>query len=362
MLVLLIFKASRHRHCSQHSKTLNITEHNPSSPPTQSPIVSQNFQFEGPICFRAKSHPSPNQVEMSTSSKRGRGRGRGLRLIQHERNSKEMKESNGEIWCGAFPDDVVVDILSRLPPKPFYRSKCVSKTWLALSSQAFRVNKHLQPTLHGFFHGAISLFQRNLGFTNICDQIHEVDATLRAFSHHDQVEIIDCCNGLLLVKCWSIEPSFASREMYVYNPATRKRTSVEFMPGVDFEDETYFEIFSLAFDPQDQKDISEIGQSQGLLHFMYVNKESHRLLIWVPENSNGQNWILKHQLNLEGMHLGNVLVKNVELHPGKDVIFVLGENGRILSIDLNNGEPNKIYHLRNPSCSSFWLYTPCFPV
>ncbi|KAJ4797612.1 F-box family protein [Rhynchospora pubera] len=390
---------------------------------------------------------------MSTSSKRGRGRGRGRgrRLIQHERNSKDMKASNEENWCGAFPDDVVVDILSRLPPKLFYRSKCVSKTWLALSSAAFPLNKNLQPTLLGFFHGAISVFRRNLGFTNISDRVHEIDATLRAFSYHDEVEIIDCCNGLVLVKCCSIEPSFESRDMYVYNPATRKRTAIELMPKVYFEDETYSEIFSLAFDPQDQshfyvislqqwhspclsydnsfyifssatgkwqrggnmecvskvtqntkgtfldgkvhrvteghqivsidpknntflvtkfdfpglqfrKDLSEIGQSQGLLHFMYVNEESHRLLIWVPENGNQQNWILKHQLNLEGMHLGNVSVKNVKLHPGKDVIFVLGENGRILSIDLNDGEPNKIYYLRNPSCSSFWLYTPCFPV
>ncbi|KAJ4768767.1 F-box family protein [Rhynchospora pubera] len=336
-----------------------------------------------------------------------------------------MAQSNEEIWCDALPDDVVVMILSLLPPNPFFRFKCVSKSWLALSSRALRLNKLLPPTLLGFFYETPSHSPHNIGFTIISNGVRKLDATL-GLSNYDEFQIHDCCNGLVLVSSRISQPSFRSQNMYVYNLATRKRTSIELLPQEHFEDEAYDEVFSLAFDPQyelqfhvvcfrqwhkerwscdnifltfssdsgtwqrggnlqcvskiahkskgayldgrlhrvteeheiasvdpnnntclvtkfdfpglSQNGISEIGQSRGVLHFMFLN-ESHMMSIWVLENDDRQNWILKHQLSLEEM-LVNASFQNIKLHPGKDVIFARGKFGRILSIDLINGKEN----------------------
>ncbi|KAJ4749396.1 F-box family protein [Rhynchospora pubera] len=336
-----------------------------------------------------------------------------------------MAQSNEEIWCDALPDDVVVMILSLLPPKPFFRFKFVSKSWLALSSRALRLNKLLPPTLLGFFYETPSRSPHKIGFTIISNGVRKLDATL-GLSNYDEFQIHDCCNGLVLVTSQFSQPSFRSQNMYVYNLATRKRTSIELLPQEHFEDEAYDEVFSLAFDPQyelqfhvvcfrqwhkerwscdnifltfssdsgtwqrggnlkcvskiahkskgtyldgrlhrvteeheiasvdpnnntclvtkfdfpglSQNGISEIGQSRGVLHFMFLN-ESHMMSIWVLENDDRQNWILKHQLSLEEM-LVNASFQNIKLHPGKDVIFARGKFGRILSIDLINGKEN----------------------
>ena len=43
-------------------------------------------------------------------------------------------ESQKAVTTTLLPDDLVVDILSRLPLKSFCRIKCVCKSWLAFSS------------------------------------------------------------------------------------------------------------------------------------------------------------------------------------------------------------------------------------
>ncbi|KAJ3704333.1 hypothetical protein LUZ61_008038 [Rhynchospora tenuis] len=384
-------------------------------------------------------------MEISTSSECDGG--------QHESN--DTKESNEEIWCGSLPDDVVLEILSRLPPKAFFRSKCVSTTWLALSSPASRLNKLLQPTLLGFFFQT----RKEIGFTNISDGggdgdgVAVVDGTLRYLPHHDRYEILGCCNGLLLVECLDRGPCIATTT-YVYNPATLRHTVIELPPLVEpkLTDELYCTLFSLAFDPRDRLqfhvvcfwhshdeeggctnvfftfsshsgkwqlggtlkcalkitqysngtfldgrlhrvtqgheimsvdpinntclvtkfdspgltdniNFSEIGQSHGLLHFMFGN-QSRRISIWVSENCDLQKWTFKHQLSLDEMHFNYVhgSFQDIKLHPDKDALLVHLGNGHVLSIELRTGKSNEICVLPNTDCPNVWLYMPFFLV
>ncbi|KAJ4821514.1 F-box and associated interaction domains-containing protein [Rhynchospora pubera] len=370
-----------------------------------------------------------------------------------------MKRRNEEIWCGVvLPDDVVVEILSRLHPKSFFRSKCVSKTWLALSSHAFRLNKHLQPTLMGFFYGS-SDKSRPIGFANITGRVNAVDATLSlsALPHQDYIAILDCCNGLLLIVCWDFGRGVGVQRvssshysyMYVYNPAIRKYIAVELIP----EDMEHFATytFSLAFDPQEHsrfhvvcfahsyhegeyinafftfssdsgrwqqggnmgcdlqitksakgtfldgrvhrvtkrheivsvnpvdnsylvtefdfpalsaKGFSEIMQSEGRLHFMFLNSFQN-MSIWVSENGNRQKWIFKHQISLHEVKFigGASWHWNLKLHPEKDALIVHCKNGRIILIDLKTNESIEIFVLPNPKTyPKFWFYKPCYLV
>ncbi|XP_078166418.1 F-box protein At5g07610-like isoform X2 [Carex rostrata] len=144
---------------------------------------------------------------------------------------------------------MVVDILSRLPLKSFFRCKCVSKSWISLSSDAVRLNKHLEPTMRGFFYN----HAYGAGFVNFSSGINkvehvEVDGTMSALSCHDQyLEILDCCNGLLLVKA-SNKKSRSAHDIHVYNPVTR--TLFTLWSYKQLDDKLLYDVFSLAFDPQ----------------------------------------------------------------------------------------------------------------
>ncbi|XP_066393485.1 uncharacterized protein [Miscanthus floridulus] len=51
-----------------------------------------------------------------------------------------------------LPDDILVEILSRVSVKDLHRSKCVSKAWCGLVTDPLH-RKELPQTLHGFFYG-----------------------------------------------------------------------------------------------------------------------------------------------------------------------------------------------------------------
>jgi hypothetical protein len=68
--------------------------------------------------------------------------------------------------AAGFPDDAVVEILSRLPAKDLCRSKCVSKDWCELISDRLRCRK-LPQTLEGFFYGCVDDFSCD------CEDSHE---------------------------------------------------------------------------------------------------------------------------------------------------------------------------------------------
>ncbi|TVU42507.1 hypothetical protein EJB05_08918, partial [Eragrostis curvula] len=55
--------------------------------------------------------------------------------------------------AAGFPDDPFVEILSRIPAKPLFCFKCVSKAWCDLIASRLHGNKSPQ-TLEGFFFGS----------------------------------------------------------------------------------------------------------------------------------------------------------------------------------------------------------------
>ncbi|KAJ1704303.1 hypothetical protein LUZ63_004082 [Rhynchospora breviuscula] len=162
-----------------------------------------------------------------------------------------------------LPDDAVIEILSWLPPKPFFRFKCVSKSWCALSSVAYDLNKHFQPTAHGLFYntlpleaGEVDYFSTNLssvGFVNFSAEAGEVDNTFNVSLDSDNLKVVDCCNGLLLVKGWDLGLGHDT-DLYVYNPAIKNILAVWCLPPPK-RLSRFYEDFSLAFDPYVQSQI-----------------------------------------------------------------------------------------------------------
>ncbi|CAO2150017.1 unnamed protein product [Urochloa humidicola] len=128
-----------------------------------------------------------------------------------------------------LPDDLVLDILGRVPYRSLCRFKAVSPPWLALcTAAALRRNKPPRyRTLSGFLYHCTrqnpdpwGYYGRRYGFINVFKNGQPnpmVDSS--RWSHLprvDDVTLVDCCNGLLLL--W-----VTSADAIVYavcNPAT----------------------------------------------------------------------------------------------------------------------------------------------
>ncbi|CAL4923341.1 unnamed protein product [Urochloa decumbens] len=129
--------------------------------------------------------------------------------------SKEMRNP-----ATRLTDDLIVEILSRLPVKSLCRFRCVSKLWRGLISHPDH-RKKLPQTLAGFFYHTTSrerFPESARHFTNVTGWGEPlIRPSLSFLPGH--IDILDCCNGLLL--CRSQTAASASQYI-VCNPATEE--------------------------------------------------------------------------------------------------------------------------------------------
>ncbi|XBJ15066.1 hypothetical protein VPH35_007043 [Triticum aestivum] len=122
-------------------------------------------------------------------------------------------------------DDLVVDILSRLPARSVCRFKCVSTTWRDLISHPVHRLK-LPQTLAGFFtrHDSETGLWLVPHFTNVSGRgLPLVSPSLDFLPIHKHIYLLDSCNGLLLCKCWpTTELDMPDYHQFVCNPATKE--------------------------------------------------------------------------------------------------------------------------------------------
>ncbi|KAM0909745.1 hypothetical protein ACQ4PT_014626 [Festuca glaucescens] len=131
-------------------------------------------------------------------------------------HSKKMGSSLADLT-----DDLLLEILSRLPVKSVCRSKCVSRHWRGLITH--RANrKKLPQTLSGFFSRHISLDVRPRLYSILGGQEQLVsDPSLSFLPGYTYVWPVDCCNGLLLCLCSKGAPNNEG-DYVVCNPATEE--------------------------------------------------------------------------------------------------------------------------------------------
>ncbi|KAM0841533.1 hypothetical protein ACQ4PT_058962 [Festuca glaucescens] len=195
-----------------------------------------------------------NQHAMNPGSSRGPSClscfGRNLRSGRHRlmtvflRGKQRDMEPKKEITMSFLTDDLVVEILSRLPLKSFCRFKCVCKSCLAFSSDPHHSQK-LPRTPIGL------LYQR----CDYCSPIHlaglpssdrEIDTALCFVPSYDHLRLMDCSNGLLLCCYEGFTAYFpdVSRSV-VCNPATQEWM---FLPPTQPGSDSDYHVM-LCFDP-----------------------------------------------------------------------------------------------------------------
>lgn len=126
--------------------------------------------------------------------------------------------------AASLTEDLMVEILSRVPVKPLCRFKCVSKAWENLISHPEH-RKKLPQTLAGFLYTSLSGLLPALAFTNASPQEERYPIFPSNFSflpEFQDIRIMDCCNGLLLCRRYDILTYGGEYSYLVCNPATEK--------------------------------------------------------------------------------------------------------------------------------------------
>ena len=123
-----------------------------------------------------------------------------------ERNTNSRLETHlgATEAASLFTDDLILEILSRLPARSVHRFKCVSKDWLSLIDHP-DYRRKLPQTLAGSFYtrsdnGELPM-ETAVRFTSVLGKNCPPMDTLFAFlPSHRRVDLLDCCNGLLLCR------------------------------------------------------------------------------------------------------------------------------------------------------------------
>jgi hypothetical protein len=160
----------------------------------------------------------------------------------------DMLKGDMESWQGmtttVLPDDLVVDILSRLPLKSFCRFKCVCKSWLSFSSDPHYRQK-LPRTPSGLLYQKLELGTAIL-LAGLPSSDRDIDTTLSFVpSYEYPLKLKGCSNGLLL--CHNGDHMHAEISMaIVCNPATEEWMSLPYtQPGLSVS----YNYLRLGFDP-----------------------------------------------------------------------------------------------------------------
>ncbi|KAK1614486.1 hypothetical protein QYE76_020003 [Lolium multiflorum] len=130
----------------------------------------------------------------------------------------------------SLPDDLVMEILARVPYRSLCRFKCVSQSWQALCSDP-DLRKMSPQTLSGFFCHARK--ERDDGrdsgvrFINLSGKGRPLVDPDFLFLHDFVsigLQLVNCCSSLLLCKCFKTSPHPWDADWVVCNPATEKWT------------------------------------------------------------------------------------------------------------------------------------------
>ncbi|KAL3650396.1 hypothetical protein CASFOL_006799 [Castilleja foliolosa] len=148
-------------------------------------------------------------------------------------------------------DDLLTEILLRLPMKSLIRFKLVSKHWHSLITNPkfciFR-NPNPNPAIGLFLHCSDFRSNPRIEYVPFSHVENPPFKKLKFANDPSGIRIVQSCNGLLL--CSSSRARDYNRIYYVYNPTTNKYTTLPKLGNVDgISTRSKIHGMSLAFDP-----------------------------------------------------------------------------------------------------------------
>ncbi|XBJ12369.1 hypothetical protein VPH35_016901 [Triticum aestivum] len=118
---------------------------------------------------------------------------------------RSRKKEQPAAEAASLPEDLLVEVLARVPYRSLCRFRCVSRPWRALCSDP-GLRKRSPQALSGFFCYTRDDDSHELRFLNISGRGRPlVDPGLPFLRAvwDGGVRAVDCCGGLLLCQCWT---------------------------------------------------------------------------------------------------------------------------------------------------------------
>ncbi|CAL5095946.1 unnamed protein product [Urochloa decumbens] len=309
-----------------------------------------------------------------------------------------------------LPDELVAEILARMPYRSLCRFNLVSRSWRALCSDP-AVRRRCPQTLAGFFFTTTPLcgpHRRVRHFVNASGRgapmVSDPSLAFLPPGHRDAC-FVDSCNGIFLcrredddtrsvfalVKAqnpFDLRDLVTGMEIYssetgawTYRPSEWGNGTVAscdsvFCNGtlhlishgsaslltVDIEGRTWGKIPT-------PRDFDFIGVSQGHLYAVHKSDRGNddKLSIWVLEDYAGQQWIKKHAVSARQMFgtrprsFGDSYSFEVQaIHPEHSLIFLAaGKLSSLMSYDMDKKRVRFIWTLGENNEPAY-PYVPCF--
>ncbi|PIN07784.1 hypothetical protein CDL12_14525 [Handroanthus impetiginosus] len=230
-----------------------------------------------------------------------------------------------------LPNDVVIEILTRLPVKSLLRFKCVCKSWLSLISSQEFAKSHLRNSKKSsnFTHHRIMLnYRGNLKQCSVQSLFYEpisdaFDTDYYHYSVRDSrnfVWVVGSCDGLI---CLAIN----KKDLILWNPSTRiSKKLPDFAVKINFG--SYF-AYGLGFD-KSSNDYKVVG-------FFNNNRDLSEVIVKIYSLKNDE-W--KRIKNFKGRWLMDdpATFANGKLHWISNSDLELKSGWDIVSLDLETEE------------------------
>ncbi|XP_058215570.1 F-box/kelch-repeat protein At3g06240-like isoform X1 [Rhododendron vialii] len=123
-----------------------------------------------------------------------------------------------------LPDEIVSDILSRLPVVSLCRFRCVSKPWRSLISHPHFIRTHLANKKHErvIFRYGDNLYSEDFESFQFGDESVRAHFKLPTEEGQHFYKIYGSCDGLLLIGLWVRDDEWEYICYYLVNPSTRE--------------------------------------------------------------------------------------------------------------------------------------------
>ncbi|XP_042477613.1 F-box protein CPR1-like [Macadamia integrifolia] len=216
-----------------------------------------------------------------------------------------VKISKGEaILNKNIPEDIIPDILSRIPVKPLLRFRCVCKSWCALIIDPAFVKMHLSRSLSS--NNYVGLILSNGFFYAVDLDSSEPQALVQLDHQPDKfqnyvTDIVGSCNGLLCVYNNDHE-----EDIFLWNPSTRRHQKLPINP-IKSSSLAQFVVYGFGYEPiTDDYKVVRVVDS--------FSKEVEVNVYSLSTNSWRRVGDMPVHINAEGDHYVSGVLVNSALH------------------------------------------------
>ncbi|KAL2496987.1 F-box/kelch-repeat protein [Forsythia ovata] len=146
--------------------------------------------------------------------------------------SSKHKSQSEELFSNYLPEDVLIEILVRIPPKSLIKFRCVSKSWNLLISSPYFISMHTQsftnPSNRLMISRYSKIHNREIYSVHLNNEDCSVDENIKIefpFGHSLPwyYRIIGSCNGVL---CLTSDTFQRTNPIFLWNPAIRRKVEL----------------------------------------------------------------------------------------------------------------------------------------